>query len=220
MQTPRQDKSYLNVLDVDVYVADWENKKWLTYLTKETQKPTFYLLWRFGPFYIKEKRSELKKYGAIFLCLASRAVQIEMTHQTDTDSFIQVLQRMIAKRGNVRLIQSDNGSNFLGAESELKRTFLEIDNTKISQFLQGKITDRIMWQRNTPAASHMGGVWEQQIRPERSILLSLLKTHSQSLNDKSFPTLMAEVEGITNSRPLTVETLSDVSGYKPLSPSD
>ena len=200
MQTPRQDKSYLNVLDVDVYVADWENKKWLTYLTKETQKPTFYLLWRFGPFYIKEKRSELKKYGAIFLCLASRAVQIEMTHQTDTDSFIQVLQRMIAKRGNVRLIQSDN--------------------TKFSQFLQGKITDWIMWQRNTPAASHMGGVWEQQIRPERSILLSLLKTHSQSLNDKSFPTLMAEVEGITNSRLLTVETLSDVSGYKPLSPSD
>ena len=31
---------------------------------------------------------------------------------------------------------------------------------------------------------------------------------------------MAEVEGIMNSRPLTVEALSDVTSYKPLSPSD
>ena len=36
----------------------------------------------------------------------------------------------------------------------------------------------------------------------------------------SFRTLMAEVEGIMNSRPLTVEALSDVTSYKPLSPSD
>ena len=37
----------------------------------------------------------------------------------------------------------------------------------------------------------MGGVWEQQIRSARSFLLSLLKTHSQSLNDESFHTFMA-----------------------------
>ena len=52
----------------------------------------------FGPFYIKEKRSELKRYGPIFVCLASRVVHIEVTHQTDTDSFIQELRRMIARR--------------------------------------------------------------------------------------------------------------------------
>ena len=42
----------------------------------------------FGPFYIKEKKSELKRYGAMFVCLASRAVHIEVTHQISTDSFI------------------------------------------------------------------------------------------------------------------------------------
>ena len=127
---------------------------------------------------------------------------------------------MTARRGNVRLIQSDNDSNFLGAENGLKRTFLEMDNKKTNQFLQGKGAGWIKWQRNTPAASHMGGVWEQQIQSARSILLSLLKTHSQSLNDESFHTLMVEVEGIMNSRPLTVKTLSDITSYKPLSPSD
>ena len=35
MQTPRQDKSYLNVVNVEVYVVDWESKKWLTYHTRE-----------------------------------------------------------------------------------------------------------------------------------------------------------------------------------------
>ena len=49
---------------------------------------------------------------------------------------------MIAKRGNVRLIQADNDSNFLGAENELKRAFLlAMDNKKISQFLQDKVAD-------------------------------------------------------------------------------
>lgn len=57
-------------------------------------------------------------------------------------------------------MQSDNGSNFLGAEKELKRASLEMDNEKISQFLLDKGADWIKWQRNTPAASHMGGVWE------------------------------------------------------------
>ena len=39
MQTPKQDKSSLNVLHVEVYVADcWESKKWLTYHMTESQK--------------------------------------------------------------------------------------------------------------------------------------------------------------------------------------
>ena len=77
----------------------------------------------FGPFMIKVKRSDVKRYGAMFTCLASRAVHIEITHSMDTDSFIQSLRRLIARRGNVRLIRSDNGSNFVGAEEELKRAF-------------------------------------------------------------------------------------------------
>ena len=117
----------------------------------------------FGPFYIKEKRSELKKYGAMFLFLASRAVHIQVTHQIDSESFMQALQKMIARRGIVMLIQSDNGSNFLGAENELKRVFLEMGNKKISQFLQDKGAAWNIWQRNTPAAIHMGRACERKL---------------------------------------------------------
>ena len=40
-------------------------------------------------------------------------------------------------------MQSDNGSNFLGAEKELKMASLEMDNEKISQFLLDKGADWI-----------------------------------------------------------------------------
>ena len=43
----------------------------------------------FGPFWIKEGRKELKRYGALSTCLASRVVHIECTCSMDTDSFIQ-----------------------------------------------------------------------------------------------------------------------------------
>ena len=62
-----------------------------------------------------------------------------MIHQIDTDLFIQALRRLIAKRGNRRLIQSDNGSNFLGAEKELKMAFLEMDNKKLANFFKKKV---------------------------------------------------------------------------------
>ena len=47
----------------------------------------------FGPFPIKEGRKELKRYGALFTWLASRAVHIEYICSMDTDSFVQALRR-------------------------------------------------------------------------------------------------------------------------------
>ena len=70
-----------------------------------------------------------------------------------------------------------------------------------------------------PAASHMGGISERQIRTARTILDVLIKSHSCSLNDENFRTLFTETEGMSNSRPLTVETLSNVNSQIPLSPS-
>ena len=64
------------------------------------------------------------------------------------------------------------------------------------------------------------GVWECQIRSARSILAGLLKTHGHSLNDEELRTPVAETEAIINSRPLTVESLSDINSEIPLSPSN
>ena len=100
----------------------------------------------FGPFIIKQRRSEVKRYGAIFTCMNSRAIHTEVTHSLDSDSFIQALRRIIARRGNIRTIYSDNRSNFIGADKELKRAFEEMDNKKIQAFMQEFGGNWIKWK--------------------------------------------------------------------------
>ena len=153
----------------------------------------------FGPIAVKQRRSEGKRYGAMFTCMASRAIHIEVAFNLDTDSFILALRRLVARRGNVRSIYSDNESNFIGAERELKKAYSEMDDNKIQSFMERIGGDWIKWYKNPPFASHRGGVWERQIRSAHAILASMLKTHGKSLDDESLLTLMTEVEGILNS---------------------
>ena len=174
----------------------------------------------FGPFIIKQRRSQVKRYGATFTCMSCRAVHIEITHFLDTDSFILALRRLIARRENIQTIFSDNGSNFINSEDELRRTFEEMDKEKLQSFMQASGSDWITWKRNPPYASHMGGVWELQIHSVRSILSSLMQTHGSSLDEESLATLMTETEGILNSRPLTTDSICDPTRSLPLSSSN
>ncbi|XP_058948378.2 uncharacterized protein [Pocillopora verrucosa] len=170
----------------------------------------------FGPYMIKEGRKGLKRYGCLFTCLASRAVHIETANSLETDSFIQALRRFIARRGAIREIWSDNGTNFVGAKTELQQAVYEMNNEQIRSRLHLEGTD---WIFNPPSASHMGGIWERQIRTTRKVLTVLLHEHGSRLDDESFRTLLCEVEAIINSRPLTFAS-SDPDDLNPLSPSN
>ena len=96
----------------------------------------------------------------------------------------------------------------------------EMGKDKLQSFMQASGGDWITWKRNPPYASHMGGVWERQIRSARSILSSLMQTRGRSLDEESLATLMAETEGILNSRPLATDSISDPTSSLPLSPSN
>ena len=75
----------------------------------------------FGPMLVKEGRKEVKRYGVLFTCFSLRAVHIEVASSLETDSFIQALRRFVARRGAVREITSDNGTNLVGAENEINK---------------------------------------------------------------------------------------------------
>ena len=74
----------------------------------------------FGPFYVKDFRKTLKKYGAVFTCLTSRAVHIEMLNEMSADSFINGFRNVISIRWIIKLLRCDKGTNFVGAKNELK----------------------------------------------------------------------------------------------------
>ena len=173
----------------------------------------------FGPFETKGRRNTLKRYRALFTCLENGAIHIEMTKRMATDSFILALRCFIARRGSIRSVRCDNGSNFIGAEKELEKCMNEMDNKRIGDFLLEKRADWIVWRKNPPMESHIDGVWERQIRSSRIILSYLIRTQSISLDKESLSTLFAEVEAIVNSRLMVVETINDVSSIVALSPS-
>lgn len=85
----------------------------------------------FGLRYIKEKGGGWRVYGALFTCLAIRAIYIEVAHSMKNDSFLQAWQHFFCPRRPIRQFRSDQGTNFVAAENELKAALQEIDDEKI-----------------------------------------------------------------------------------------
>ncbi|XP_050416043.1 uncharacterized protein LOC126831000 [Patella vulgata] len=168
----------------------------------------------FGPFEIKRARSVVKRYGVIFTCMNSRAVHLEIASSLDTDSCINAIRRFIARRSMPKFIRSDNGSNLVGANRELKLCIDKWNKDKLTKEFTQK---GIRWEFNPPAASHFGGVWERLIRIVRKVLCSLQKDQISRLDDESLQTLMCEVEHILNNRPITkvAETPNDLDALSP-----
>ena len=168
----------------------------------------------FGPFLVKRGRAQAKRYGCLFTCFNCRAIHIEVAHSLDTHSFINALQRFISRRGQPKEITSDNGTNFVGAEREMKNCIKAWNSMKIEDFMHQK---GIKWNFNPPSASHMGGVWERCIRSVRKVIRSVMT--EQVVDDEGLSTLMCIVEAIVNSRPLT-SVPDDPKDLQALTPND
>ena len=153
MKMSHIEEQSLDLLLIVSYVWHLDIKKWQIYQKIDALKHDHSLTVEWiclDLFVIRERRSDLKRYCALFTCFASRAAHIEVANAMDTDYFIQALRRFIARRGAVRSIRSDNEINFAGASNELKKTLEEMDQ------------DWVKWQKNPPGASHTGGIWEGQ----------------------------------------------------------
>ncbi|XP_058509227.1 uncharacterized protein LOC131475275 [Solea solea] len=169
----------------------------------------------FGPFLTKHGRKVQKRYGLLFTCLCCRAIHIEMLDDMSTDAFINGLRCFIAIRGAVRQLKSDQGSNFIGAKNELNEALRQVDTNRLTTFLADRQCDFSM---NAPHSSHVGGVWERQIRTVKNVLRSTLSLSPGRLDDSSLRTFFYEAMAIVNSRPLTVDNLSDPKSPEPLTP--
>ena len=172
----------------------------------------------FGPWYVKEGRKELKRYGVLLTCLVTRAIHLEVANSLETDSYINALRRFICRRGPVRQMRSDNGSNFIGARRELKEALAEMDRDQVKVEMLKENCDWFEVKFNVPSARHMGGIWERQIRSVRTVLSALLESNGQQMNDEALRTFMCEAEAVVNSRPLTAESITSPGSAEALTP--
>ncbi|GFU56343.1 integrase catalytic domain-containing protein [Trichonephila clavipes] len=146
-----------------------------------------------GPVLIKCNKGRgtksTKGYIALFVCLATKAVHIEEVGDLTTDSFIAALRRFSARRGAPRHIYSDNGTDFVGAH----------------------------WHFIPPSSPHFGGIWESGIR---SVKFHLKRVLGETiLTFEELTTLLTQIEGLLNSRPLSYVNDSDIECISTLTPS-
>uniref|UniRef100_A0ABD2WYZ5 Integrase catalytic domain-containing protein n=1 Tax=Trichogramma kaykai TaxID=54128 RepID=A0ABD2WYZ5_9HYME len=157
-----------------------------------------------GPFMLKASRHRgslsYKRYMAIFVCMVTKAVHLEAASSYDTASFIAALKRFVSRRGQCLHIYSDCGTNFVGADAQLRQM-----HRKGSAFYKSIFShlsgEGITWHYNPPGSPHFGGLWESGVKSVKHHLKRMIG--DTLLTYEEFATLLAQIEAILNSRPLT-----------------
>lgn len=180
-----------------------------------------------GPFSIKlnetRNASTTKGYVALFICLTTKAVHFEVVGDMSTAEYLMALENFIARRGIPSTMYTDNGTNFVGGEKEIRELhaqFMSQTNAITRMFA----TNRIKFKRIPARAAHMGGIWERAV--------GLMKTHlvrvmnNTKLTMRRFDHVLKQIECSLNSRPLwaithnaddiEVITPSHFSHFKPI----
>ena len=166
----------------------------------------------FGPVIVKTGRVERKRYGLMCVCIVTRAVHVELLDSLRTDSVINAIRRISARRGPIQQIRSDMGTNLTGADRELREALRGVDRADLRR---RAVAQGIDWKFNPPTASHFSGGVERQIRTFRKIWRSM--PLQQRVDSESLYTLFCEIESIINSRPLTYVSTSS-GEVEPLTP--
>ncbi|XP_058825386.1 uncharacterized protein LOC131685572 [Topomyia yanbarensis] len=158
----------------------------------------------FGPMHVAVGRRTEKRWGVLITCLTVRAIHLEIAHTLTTDSCILAIRNFIARRGSPLEIFSDRGTNFVGASRELKQALQQIDQNKLMEHFT---TTDTKWSFNPPASPHFGGAWERLVQSVKKALKHLQLTRTPT--DELLRNMLAEIELIINSRPLTELPLDD-----------
>ena len=163
-----------------------------------------------GPLYVKATAGGIRKvYIALFSCCVTGTIHLELVEDLTAEAFRRALRRFAARRGTPTLIVSDNAKTFQATEKALINLFKHPD---VACELDRK---RIEWRFNLERAPCWGGFFERMVGSVKACLRKVLGNARLSFDE--LLTVLVEVEGTLNSRPLTYEYSE--AGYEVLTPS-
>ncbi|XP_062538640.1 uncharacterized protein LOC134206911 [Armigeres subalbatus] len=173
-----------------------------------------------GPIFVRKgnprKPVYCKAYVSLFVCMVTKCIHIELVSNLTTAAFVAALQRFVARRGIPTDMYSDNATNFAGANSELHELYnllrQELTLEAIQEFCLPK---EINWHFIPPRSPHLGGLWEAGVKSAKYLIKRT--AGDAKLTEEEWNTLLTQIEGILNSRPLVPQT-ADPDDYNVITP--
>ena len=118
-----------------------------------------------GPFLCRKSRnSPEKSYLALLVCVASKAVHLELVAAISRATCIATIRRFVSGRGCPKNHYSNNGKNLFGSQKEIA-DLQRILKDEHCDFLQAEAAGlHIKRFFIPPRAPHFGGLWESPIK--------------------------------------------------------
>jgi hypothetical protein len=172
-----------------------------------------------GPCFLKSSKLRnavsMKAYIAIFVCMATKAIHLELVSDLSTNAFIAAFKRFTSRRGHCAYLFSDCGTNFIGANFELTKMLNKAKASLPVELCELLASDGTEWRFIPPASPHFGGLWEAGVRSTKFHINRILG--DTKLTFEEYATLLAQIECCLNSRPISA--ISDsVDDYTALTP--
>jgi hypothetical protein len=173
-----------------------------------------------GPIMIKQSRVRsvitTKGYIAVYVCFVTKAVHLELVSDLTTDTFLASYKRFISRRNVPTEVFCDNAATFKSASTKLSELY-KLNNNKCHQMQVQNVTAKLGTTFHfIPSYSPVfGALWEAAVKSVKYHLKRVLCSHV--LTFEELYTVLVQIEGILNSRPITPMS-SDIEDMSFLTP--
>ncbi|XP_048484474.1 uncharacterized protein LOC125490156 isoform X2 [Plutella xylostella] len=175
-----------------------------------------------GPFSVKAHRIRkpliYKAYILIFVCFVTKAIHIELASNMTTECFLQCLKRFISRRNRPSIIYCDNAATFKGASNQLNDLYSNHSKKEHQDTVHRFASDLGIEFNFIPAYSPVfGGLWEAGIKSAKFHMKRVIG--NQVLTYEELNSVIIQIEGVLNSRPLIALPATDTTDMAYLTPS-
>ena len=152
----------------------------------------------FGDFLTYQGRKSKKRWVLCCTCFTTRAVILLPLCDMTLSTTINALVKLNSQFPSLRKLVSDNGTNFRGANREIKEAIMAWNKDELND----RLTEiGVSWEFNPANSGHSGGVWERIIGLVKKSIRACIG--DKKIDVDTFDTLCAGVSGVVNRRPLT-----------------
>ena len=174
-----------------------------------------------GPFLVKTSKlrtsPKVKTWLVIFICFASKGVNLELVSEQTTEGFLRTMNRFVSKWGMPKHVYTDNGTNFVGAKRELESFYQWMETSNLNSQLQSFFTEhKATWHCSPQRAPHFGGLWEAAVKSAKYHMKRVIGPHI--LTFEELETVFVQIQACLNSRPLIDQQSHNTDGVQPITP--